>query len=467
MKILKENLQPLADDLMSYCQKELGYESKPELYFQEDEKNSVNPLGKTAHYSPEESKVVVYVSGRHTKDVLRSVAHELVHHLQNTRGDFNRPAETVDGYAQKDPHLRNMEKEAYLLGNMLFRDWEDNKKIKENRKMDTPKLKEAVRSMVKKALMEKIKNPGKHKTGMKAGYDKDGDGVPNGADKAPEDGSVDETRYEGPKGGMSDKSMTGQGNLPGRKKKPKPEPTKVGGKRPGGKSGFGPVYSYDFDDDGNVNEQDLDMKARASTSDFKKGGIEQTKAGSAGGVSAQERALVQQISQLLLQAAQQGNLAQGSVTRYINMAMEKVRGMLGDGGAEPKKELEEGGRPLSRPKRTMADLDKDAKTRETDFLKKKKEELEEEVEEAHKYGHADPDGKLGSMGADHDAMVASAGKKEQDKKDREGAARLKAFMKGGIKEEYENKFADIKATSKLHETKQARINKLLMEWCKK
>jgi len=316
-------------------------------------------------------------------------------------------------------------------------------------------------------LMEKIKNPGKHKTGMKAGYDKDGDGVPNGADKAPEDGSVDETRYEGPKGGMSDKSMTGQGNLPGRKKKPKPEPTKVGGKRPGGKSGFGPVYSYDFDDDGNVNEQDLDMKARASTSDFKKGGIEQTKAGSAGGVSAQERALVQQISQLLLQAAQQGNLAQGSVTRYINMAMEKVRGMLGDGGAEPKKELEEGGRPLSRPKRTMADLDKDAKTRETDFLKKKKEELEEEVEEAHKYGHADSDDRLGSMGADHDAMVASARKKEQDKRDREGAARLKAFMKGGIKEEYENKFADIKATSKLHETKQARINKLLMEWCKK
>ena len=356
--------------------------------------------------------------------------------------------------------------------------------------MDTPKLEETVRSMVKKALMEKIKNPGKHKTGMKAGYDKDGDGVPNGADKAPEDGSVDETRYEGPKGGMSDKSMTGQGNLPGRKKKPKPEPTKVGGKRPGGKSGFGPVY---------VGEQELDMKARTSTQDFKRGGIEQSKTGAAGGVTAQERALVQQISQLLLQAAQQGNLAQGSVTRYINMAMEKVRGMLKDGGAEPEKELEEGGAAMrqgnedkdqgrermlpdrlkeeeeveevrksgrpgrNRPKKTMADLDKDAKTRETNFLKKKKDE----VEEAHKYGHADPDGKLGSMGADHDAMIARAAKKEQDKKDREGAARLKAAMKGGVKEEYENKFADIEATSKLHETKQERLNKLLMEWCKK
>ena len=38
----------------------------------------------------------------------------------------------------------------------------------------------------------KVKNPGKYKTGMKVGYDKDGDGVPNGADKDPMDGSVQE-----------------------------------------------------------------------------------------------------------------------------------------------------------------------------------------------------------------------------------------------------------------------------------
>ena len=38
----------------------------------------------------------------------------------------------------------------------------------------------------------KVENPGKYKTGMKVGYDKDGDGVPNGADKDPLDGSVQE-----------------------------------------------------------------------------------------------------------------------------------------------------------------------------------------------------------------------------------------------------------------------------------
>ncbi|MDP2649551.1 MAG: hypothetical protein Q8P10_01780, partial [bacterium] len=32
------------------------------------------------------------------------------------------------GYAQKNPHLREMEREAYEKGNMLFRDWEDDYK---------------------------------------------------------------------------------------------------------------------------------------------------------------------------------------------------------------------------------------------------------------------------------------------------------------------------------------------------
>ncbi len=160
MKFLNEELQPLADDLMSYCQKQMGYKRSPDLYFQKDKENSANPLGKTAHYSPQENKVVVYISGRHTKDILRSLAHELVHHLQNTRGEFNKPQNTDPGYAQNDSHLRNMEKEAYLLGNMLFRDWEDNKKFKEINIMNESKLSSAIREMVKEAIAKRLQNEG-------------------------------------------------------------------------------------------------------------------------------------------------------------------------------------------------------------------------------------------------------------------------------------------------------------------
>ena len=59
---------------------------------------------------------------------MRSLSHELVHHTQNCRGEFNKSMEVGEGYAQKDKHLREMEEEAYLQGNMCFRDWEDTYK---------------------------------------------------------------------------------------------------------------------------------------------------------------------------------------------------------------------------------------------------------------------------------------------------------------------------------------------------
>ena len=34
-------------------------------------------------------------------------------------------------YAQNDEHMRNMEKEAYLQGNLLMRDFEDNFKYQQ------------------------------------------------------------------------------------------------------------------------------------------------------------------------------------------------------------------------------------------------------------------------------------------------------------------------------------------------
>ena len=82
-------------------------------------------LGKTAYYDPEAMEVALYVDGRHPKDVMRSLSHELVHHAQNCRGDFTSADSTSPGYAQEDPHLRKMEREAYTKGNLIFRDFED------------------------------------------------------------------------------------------------------------------------------------------------------------------------------------------------------------------------------------------------------------------------------------------------------------------------------------------------------
>lgn len=111
--------------LMSYCKEQLGYEHDPDVHYVTDSNNANNMLGYTAHYQPDKKIVTVYISNRHPKDVLRSLSHELVHHAQNCRGDLA-SSQTEEGYAQKDPHMRKMEEEAYLKGNMMFRDWEDS-----------------------------------------------------------------------------------------------------------------------------------------------------------------------------------------------------------------------------------------------------------------------------------------------------------------------------------------------------
>ena len=123
------NINKYADNLVNFFQKRHDIQNKPSISFEEDAQNGQNPLGKTAYYDPEGQSITIYITGRHVKDCLRSVAHELVHHWQNERGDLANAGPTTPGYAQEDDHMREMEREAYEKGNMCFRDWEDNLKI--------------------------------------------------------------------------------------------------------------------------------------------------------------------------------------------------------------------------------------------------------------------------------------------------------------------------------------------------
>ena len=119
------HLEQMVDNFFPYSQKQLGFDKGGTIVFQSDQDNAGRMLGKTAYYDPENLQVVLYTDGRHPKDILRSLSHELVHHAQNCRGDFTKDNPTYAGYAQKDPHLRDMEREAYEKGNLIFRDFED------------------------------------------------------------------------------------------------------------------------------------------------------------------------------------------------------------------------------------------------------------------------------------------------------------------------------------------------------
>jgi len=119
----KENLA----SLYLYLRERLDLKKTPKVILVEDIKNSGKLLGKTAHYEPETGIVKLNITDRHPKDILRSFAHEIIHHWQHEHEQLNKGNNDNlgPGYAQKDPHMRKMEKQAYLLGNMIFRDWED------------------------------------------------------------------------------------------------------------------------------------------------------------------------------------------------------------------------------------------------------------------------------------------------------------------------------------------------------
>jgi len=124
----------LSKQFLPYAQERLGFNKPVGINLISDPQNAKNPLGKTAYYNPGNMEVTVFVDNRHIKDILRSMSHELVHHTQNCRGEFDGGIDTGPGYAQEDGHMRKMEEEAYLEGQMLLRDFEDTIK-KENRQM--------------------------------------------------------------------------------------------------------------------------------------------------------------------------------------------------------------------------------------------------------------------------------------------------------------------------------------------
>ena len=113
------DMKPLVRNLYGFAKDRFGFKKPPSINFVSDASNHPM-LGKTVHYDPASMEITVYTDGRHPKDMMRSIAHELVHHMQNENGMFEDGSSTCQGYAQNDPPLRKMEEEAYLKGNMCF-----------------------------------------------------------------------------------------------------------------------------------------------------------------------------------------------------------------------------------------------------------------------------------------------------------------------------------------------------------
>lgn len=115
--------EPIVGILEYALKNGINFQDIPEVKIVEDLEESQKLLCRTAYYNPGTNEIALYTVGRHPKDVLRSFCHELIHHIQNEEGRLGGISTTN---TNEDSNLQQLEEEAYLRGNMLFRNWEDS-----------------------------------------------------------------------------------------------------------------------------------------------------------------------------------------------------------------------------------------------------------------------------------------------------------------------------------------------------
>ena len=104
--------------------KGMNIEPLPTLEFVDgDSENASDFFGKTAYYDPNKQHIVLYTEGRHPKDIVRSYAHEMIHHIQYLE---DRLGDVAGTNTTEDDHLDKIEQEANLRGTMTFRNWTDS-----------------------------------------------------------------------------------------------------------------------------------------------------------------------------------------------------------------------------------------------------------------------------------------------------------------------------------------------------
>ena len=118
---IKEKITQLTNHMIDMG---MNIEPLPSMEFVDgDSENAKDFFGKTAYYDPNRQHIVLYTEGRHPKDIVRSYAHEMIHHIQYLE---DRLGDVSGTNTTEDDHLDKIEQEANLRGTMTFRNWTDS-----------------------------------------------------------------------------------------------------------------------------------------------------------------------------------------------------------------------------------------------------------------------------------------------------------------------------------------------------
>jgi len=83
---MEPNLRQVVKDFTVFMVKKLGIKKPYKIKLAQVRTPDFHTL---AYYNPSTGDIAVYVKNRNTADVLRSLAHEMIHHKQNQEGRLN------------------------------------------------------------------------------------------------------------------------------------------------------------------------------------------------------------------------------------------------------------------------------------------------------------------------------------------------------------------------------------------
>lgn len=141
----KDAFKPIADFMKN---EGLNVYPFPSIELKWDEQDGL--FIKTGYYLPSEKKIVLFCKDRHPKDILRSYAHEMIHHMQNLNGDDLNFTSEDD--VKDNEKLEKLESEAYLKGNIYFRKWTEYERNNKNSLLNENILRESPDSIEHSSL---------------------------------------------------------------------------------------------------------------------------------------------------------------------------------------------------------------------------------------------------------------------------------------------------------------------------
>lgn len=102
----RKEFHKLLNSFVDYSCKYLNIKEKPSLHYKDDKGEGQPSFG---GYAPHSKQLMVYTKHRHPMDILRTVAHELVHHKQNENGQLGKDIAKESGTGSNIENEANAE----------------------------------------------------------------------------------------------------------------------------------------------------------------------------------------------------------------------------------------------------------------------------------------------------------------------------------------------------------------------